>query len=81
MTNEEMARAFVYAKAGGYITDLRKPERCNSQCDTCPASEACTTLLDKKTHVHFLRSYDTYIIPLLEDMGKRLNEGLSDVRD
>ncbi len=48
MTYEEMADAFNEAFAQGFIPLTRAgildQAECNSECERCPASEACTTL-------------------------------------
>ena len=65
MTYEEMAKAFLEARDKGFAGDLQDPADCNSQCEECPAAEACTILTESESPKAFYKNYRAHIIPLL----------------
>ncbi len=57
LADEEMRNMFRDAEEEGYITDLMNDNECNSQCETCPAGDACEQLAEGKEYANFVKNF------------------------
>lgn len=58
LTKQELKQAFKDAVESGHVEyfDKNKVE-CSSECENCPASEACEQLSEKQDYKTFLINY------------------------
>ncbi len=57
LTNVELANQYIEAHDKGFVEDLEDNAECNSECDDCPAREACTQLSDGGEYKDFVANY------------------------
>ena len=63
LTDNELIAKYVEAYKEGYI-DGPDAEDCSSECDDCPAGDACLQLSEGKDYTTFIRNF----APLREEL-------------